>query len=362
LSDENMSEYGKACLVSVRHSCDALLRLVSSIPGVARAEQRGVDQENCMASLSLHQLIQRVSELYKVEAICKGLEFKLELEALPESVLFPDEVSLEQVLANLLANAVAYTDRGCITLKARSRELGDGVLRVDFEVADTGIGIPAELHESLFDPFSENRIQATGLKQGTGFGLPMCRERVHHMGGELKLTSCEDAGTQASFFVPMQAHPASSGTRFEPFPESGADKSAPNHLGTEYSHDILVVDDDEVHRHILCAYLAKCGYSANQAADGQQAIDALRKKDFDLVFMDLRMPVMGGLEATRWIREHFDNHKWRLHIIALTADTALETRSQCLSAGFDHFLSKPVVDNELMRVLRKRRKLRKVTC
>jgi CheY-like chemotaxis protein len=121
--------------------------------------------------------------------------------------------------------------------------------------------------------------------------------------------------------------------------------------GDTQPQQILVVDDDEVHRAILSAYLEKCGYQSDQAADGQQAIEAVKKKHYDLIFMDLRMPGMGGLEAIRWIREHFDDKGRPIRIIVLTADHSVETRNQCYSAGADEFLAKPFLPNDLDPVL-----------
>jgi CheY-like chemotaxis protein len=121
--------------------------------------------------------------------------------------------------------------------------------------------------------------------------------------------------------------------------------------GDTQPQQILVVDDDEVHRAILSAYLEKCGYQPDQATDGQQAIEAVKKKHYDLIFMDLRMPGMGGLEAIRWIREHFDDKGRPIRIIVLTADHSVETRSQCYSAGADQFLAKPILPHDLEPVL-----------
>ena len=121
--------------------------------------------------------------------------------------------------------------------------------------------------------------------------------------------------------------------------------------GNAQPQQILVVDDDEVHRAILSAHLEKCGYQPDQAADGQQAIEAVKKKHYDLIFMDLRMPGMGGLEAIRWIREHFDDKGRPIRIIVLTADHSVETRTQCYSAGANRFLAKPFLPNDLAPVL-----------
>lgn len=122
--------------------------------------------------------------------------------------------------------------------------------------------------------------------------------------------------------------------------------------GDTLPQQLLVVDDDEVHRAILSAYLEKCGYQPDQAADGKEAIEAVKKKHYNLIFMDLRMPGMGGLEAIRWIREHFDDKGRSIRIIVLTADHSVETRNQCYSAGADQFMAKPFLPNDLEPVLK----------
>lgn len=355
LQEEKMAESGRFYLHSLQETSRELWNLVNNIPGGVKSPRQNWQQQATLASLSLRAVIHRLGELYRVEADAKGLAFSVHLGNLPERILIACQDHLEQILAGLLANALKFTERGAVKLKGDCRKLSGGVLQIRVSVIDSGAGIPAEMAQCLFNPFPGEGSKGQADAPESGFGLPMCRQLAEEMDGDLQLESIEGQGTTVSFTFEAQPDPTLDLWQAREARCRPRQQDSLASLSQEHPHHILVVDDDELHRHILCAFLAKHGYQPAEAADGQQAIDALRKKDFDLVFMDLRMPGMDGLETTRWIREHFDKRSKRLHIIALTADASLESRTDCLGAGVDNFLAKPVLASQLESVLTKPR-------
>ncbi len=224
---------------------------------------------------------------------------------------------------------------------------GEGGLSIEISVADTGIGIPANNQESVFDSLSN---EDTGPDAG-GLGLPMCKGLVELMGGKIWIESSEDQGTTVRFTVLIELD--LSDTTWQPDKDVIEDPGGEftGNLSENYPHKILVVEDDNINRRILRMHLKKMGYQPDEAADGQQAVAAVMTGNYDMVFMDLRMPNMNGIEATRWIREHFSS-AGDLRIIALTGDATPEIQEQCEKAGLDDFVPKPVQGKDLEAILR----------
>jgi len=295
-------------------------------------------------------------DLYRQEAVDKGLKFTTCLEDMPENVISCDHGHLEQILGNLMANALEYTEKGSITLSASSQNLHDGTVRIEFSIADTGTGIPAQYHESVFNPFCEDGAKTSGKFGGDGLGLPLCKGLVELMGGDIWIEDSDAKGTIVKFTICLELDPSDSNW-------GATGEAAANNVKAEvvqfpvstgnvskhHPHQILVVVDDEIHRQIVCYQLQKMGYVADEAPDGEQAIAAVMQGSYDLIFMDIRMPNMSGIEATHWIRDRFNGKGVR--IIALTGDAAIETREHCMRAGMDNFVTKPIKLEDLKAVL-----------
>jgi two-component system, sensor histidine kinase len=274
----------------------------------------------------------------------------LQLGGLPEDITSCDENKLEQVLVSLLANAVEYTEQGSVSLNSSCQKLQNGELLITFSLSDTGVGIPAEYLQTLFDPFSASGANISAKFGGGGLGLPLCKGLVELMGGDMRIESSEGQGTTVSFTFHAELGPADAS--WQPKEEiTQSPVSEHNHdLSLKHPHNILVVDDDEIHRQVVCIHLQKMGYQADEAADGEEAVAAFLQGNYDLVFMDLRMPNMSGTESSRWIREHFIGDGG-VRIIALTGDTTADARERCMRAGMDNFVTKPVQQKELEAVL-----------
>ncbi len=309
-----------------------------------------------LGAMNLRQCIEATQDLYRQEAADKGLEFTTRIEDIPEDVISYDQGQFEQVLANLMVNAVQYTDKGSITLSSSCNNLHDGTVLIEFSVADTGPGIPVEYRESVFSPFSDKGLKSSGKFGGDGLGLPLCKGLVELLGGDIWIEDNDDRGIIVKFTMRAGLDP--SDNTWEAPGETSSKPGeaavyqfpvAPGNVSQLHPHSILVVDDDDIHRQIVCAQLHKMGYPADEAADGDQAIAAVMQGAYDLIFMDVRMPNMDGIESTRWIRDRYNCDD--LRIIAITGDASIETREQCMRAGMDNFVTKPVRVKDIEAIL-----------
>lgn len=352
LLDEKLDRKAIELAETIRESSDSLLKLIGNIPGSIKPG-RAVEGE--LGTLELKRCVNDVMDLYTLDASEKGLTITTGLDDLPENVISGNQHLIEQVLANLMANALKYTDEGSINLSAICKSLKEGTVLIEFSLADTGIGIPVESRQSVFNPFSAEDVEAG--RQPGGLGLPLCKGLVELMGGKIWVEDNEDQGTIVKFTIREDLDP-SYVSHASSEADSGQSKnktlndqsSTFGDLSEVHPHQIMVVDDDDIHRKIVCAQLQKMGYEADEAADGEQAVAAVMRGGYDLVFMDLRMPNMDGIESSRWIRDRF-NGNGEVRIIALTGDATIEAREECLRAGMDSFVTKPVQVKDLEAIL-----------
>jgi len=357
LMDEKLGARSRDIAEIIRKNANALWSLISGdLPGAIKTMHDAPDVK--LATLNLRACVEETMALYRPEATGKGLGLTIHLENIPEEVTDCDRCQLEQVLANLMANALQYTDKGSITLSASSENLHDGTALIEFSLADTGPGIPLEYRETVFNPFNEIGAKTSGKFGGDGLGLPLCKGLVELMGGDIWIEDNDGQGTVVKFTIRAELDPSDKAL------QADADGSAErrdaevhffpvNHhekVSRLHPHQILIVDDDDIHRQIVCAQLEKMGYCADEAEDGEEAIAAIMRGNYDLIFMDMRMPNMDGIEATHWIRERFNGEG--LRIIALTGDATIEAREGCLRAGMDNFVTKPVQVKDLEAILR----------
>jgi CheY-like chemotaxis protein len=248
-----------------------------------------------------------------------------------------DAGRLRQVLVNLVGNAMKFTERGGVTLRvaAISRRQGPEAEEVtlEFSVTDTGIGIAPEKQQAIFDPFVQADGSVTRRAGGTGLGLSISRRFVELMGGQMGLSSEPGRGSRFHFAAPFMVTKLPAPVVTPPvtaLPESGG------HIS------VLLVEDNLVNQKVCSQLLLKQGYQVVVANDGQEALDLLRQRQFDLILMDVHMPRLDGLETTMRIREDERQSGRHVPIIALTASAMVEDREQCLAAGMDAYLAKPI--------------------
>jgi CheY-like chemotaxis protein len=252
-----------------------------------------------------------------------------------------DAGRLRQVLFNLTGNALKFTSHGVVSVDASPSE-GDPAL-LQFEVSDTGIGIAPEKQREIFDPFSQADGATTRKFGGTGLGLTISARLVKLMGGELQVESRPGAGSR--FYFALRLPPAEMPVR-ESCPNAAARESLPRLR-------VLVAEDNPVNCRLVEAILRRQGHSVCVAHDGREAFDAFRAERFNLVLMDMQMPNVDGLEATRLIRRwEMESGSPRVPVMALTANVMPADRAACFDSGMDGHLAKPLRVEDLLRTMR----------
>lgn len=290
--------------------------------------------------LDIGALLQFVLQNFRAAAADKGIELRSEIAGDVPAWLEADETRIRQILFNLVGNAVKFTDQGAITVRlSRSADHNDAYL---LQVEDTGIGIPDNMVSRMAEPFIQSDNALARSRQGSGLGLAIVKRLAELMGGEFLIQSREGQGTVAGVRLPMPAAQE---------PESPAVAQETASLGNVQSYSILVVEDDPVNLFALGKMLGGMGHSVQTAESGRQALGYLAQRSFDVVIMDVQMPGMSGIEATRTIRESGKRYA-TVPILALTAHALRGDREELLAAGMDGYLSKPAGVEDLKKALR----------
>jgi signal transduction histidine kinase/CheY-like chemotaxis protein len=328
LDDESLE------LARVVHDSGAsLLEIINGILDLSKVESGRLVLER--VELDLRETFGRVERLFQQQAEYKDLELRFEIdEALPDRWT-GDPTRIQQILVNLVGNAIKFTDEGRVVVRAVRTEEEN---RVAFEVEDTGIGIAESEVTRLVEPFMQADSSTTRRYGGTGLGLAITHRLVEAMNGCLDIRSRPGAGT--IFRVELELELLADG-----FTEDLA--ASTDALATPMHHQILIVEDNAVNQKVATRMLERLGCRCTLAGDGLEALERLAVDRFDLVFMDCQMPVLDGFEATRKIRDRGD----RVPIVALTAGALVEERERCREAGMDDFLAKPVRSEDFQRVL-----------
>ncbi len=344
-------EEQKTNLLLVRQSANTLLRLINDLLDLSRLDAETITIER--KPFHLTNLVRETLRMFEPAVSGKGLRLGLSVDAeLPEMVL-GDALRLRQVLSNLLNNAVKFTPGGTIEVTLLQVLKKPGQLEVQFSVRDSGIGIPKDKQGLLFERFTQLDASYTKDYQGAGLGLAICRQICALMGGRIWVDSEQGSGSTFHFTTTfgLDARYRRDGSLAPAFSiESGTFLK---------NKRILLVEDDEASRFYLKALLTRYGVSLCCAANGAMAVDAFGREPFDLVLMDVQMPVMDGVSATETIRgmerelSARNGKEIRIPIIAVTAYALMGDREKFIRAGMDDYLSKPVQPGILLDVLQK---------
>jgi CheY-like chemotaxis protein len=292
----------------------------------------------------LPQLVQTLCDLMGCQAKSKHLGLHCEIEAGIQPWHLGDPQRLQQVLLNLVSNAIKFTHQGEVTIRLCST----GEDEVLLSVSDTGEGIPADRHKLIFEPFSQGDASVAGRLGGTGLGLAICKRLVQAMDGQINVRSKPGEGSTFSCILKLKVIDESAERTTFTRPDRGAA------LAKLPKAHILVADDSAMSRMVVEEYLRQTDCRVEIACNGREAVEKISNRSFDMVLMDMRMPVMDGLSATRKIREHEQKQNVdQVPIIALTAGMDNHEREVVLEAGCSDYLAKPVGKEELMRVLLK---------
>jgi CheY-like chemotaxis protein len=288
------------------------------------------------APMNLQDLVESSCKMVRQAAKSKGLEFRSTVAPDVPNVIAGDARRIRQILINLLGNAVKFTRQGSVALEVAQSRIGDH-LGIDFSVLDTGSGISDELRVTIFQPFTQADSTLSRPFEGTGLGLAISRRLAEAMGGTLDVESQPGMGSRFTFRLPQASAapalvPAPSLT--EPSAPAGQEEPTP-----ALRLPVLVVEDDSSNSFLAGKMLKHLGYDVEFARDGKLAVEAFAPGKFQAILMDMQMPVMNGLEATRQIRALESGQ--RVPIIALTANVMPGDRERCLESGMDEFLTKP---------------------
>jgi signal transduction histidine kinase/ActR/RegA family two-component response regulator len=322
----------------VKISAESLLTILNDILDFSKIDGGHLDLEKTPFELALflRALAGPLSQL----AERKGIGFVVDTGGDLPPWIEGDSVRLAQVLNNLLSNGVKFTQEGEVRLELRATPVEDGHSTITFAVHDTGIGIPADAIADIFSPFAQADSSTTRRYGGTGLGLAIADRLVQLMGSRFEVKSTPGQGSTFRFSARFAiAAP----------PAAVVDLEGPRGTG---GLSILLVEDTPVNQVLGKAVLVKAGHKVALAEDGLEALQALQEEAFDLILMDMQMPRMDGLEATRRIRAlELAHGRPRTPIVALTANVMEKDRERCLAAGMDDFLAKPFRVGEVLQVL-----------
>ncbi len=327
----------------VETAVDSGMSLLGKVDQIIEFSQlTGTDVEIRQEDFSLPAWLEDLQQQLQPLALDKGLQLIMPESAGLPSILRLDHRRLRTALLQLLDNAIKFTDHGTVRLGLHAESLADQQFRLHFSVEDTGTGMDADTQQRLFEAFYQADDSSTTRHSGLGMGLAMAQQLVRLMGGSIQVHSQSGQGTTLQFA--LDAAEGQSPPAAEQAPEELPERGLSGH--------VLVVEDVKANQLIARAMLLRAGLQVMVADNGQQALDCLQARPLDLVLMDLRMPVMDGLEATRAIRA-LPAPLGRIPVIAMTANVRDEDRRACVDVGMNDFLGKPIDRGRLLQCLQR---------
>lgn len=339
LADSDLSPDQRTYVEGIISSGDILLRVIGDVLDVSKIEAHSMEVE--IRPAHPQKIVDDVVRLHRGQATERGLELYARVDANVPAVANLDRTRVRQVLGNLVGNAVKFTQKGFVRIGLRSE--ADSLI---FEVQDTGPGIPAEGLDQIFRPFQQWNYEASN-EGGTGLGLTISKRLTELMGGEISVESEIDTGSRFTFRVPVTVGE-------EELEDPTPDTSSESESNTNFEGcHILLVEDNPVNTLVARVLLQKLGCEVVTATNGAEAVSRVAEQSFDLVLMDVRMPVMDGLTATREIRAREAQSDRRVPIVALTAGALVNERNECFEAGMDGYLAKPFTVEALRSTLRR---------
>ncbi len=330
-------------LEMLKHSADSLLELLNDILDFSKIEAGKMELD--LHEFDLNEIVTETVQAMGIRAFQKRLVLLHYISPDVPARLVGDDGRLRQILINLVGNAIKFTHKGGVTVEVNVESGTADALMLHFKINDTGIGIAADMHESIFEAFTQAEVSTTRRYGGTGLGLAICRDLIRLMQGRIWVESRVGTGSTFHFTA---AFGRTSGISIKPLsPRSTPIVTAPA------SMRVLIVEDGHVNQLVSARMLEKRGHLVTLASNGQEAIDFFNSEPFDAILMDVQMPGMNGFEATAAIRAIEHNSSAHVRIIAMTANAMKGDRDECLAAGMDDYIAKPLHSAELFQIVEK---------
>ncbi|HEV2202750.1 MAG TPA: ATP-binding protein [Bryobacteraceae bacterium] len=334
--DDEQTEYSR----TIHFSAQALLTILNDILDFSKIEAGKLEIEPIPFDLS--EAVHQVAGLLKPRAAAKGLALAVDYAPELPARFLGDAGRIRQILVNLVGNAIKFTDQGHVRIAVRPERQNAHEVVARFTVEDTGIGIPRDKHGLLFSKFSQTDASTTRRYGGTGLGLAICKRLAELMGGTIGVESRPEKGSRFWFTLHLQVATEEDARE--------TDVATLQSVEVPPGH-VLLAEDNGVNRQVALAMLNKLGLTADVAASGLEALRLWSRGGYDLILMDCLMPELDGFDATREIRRRESPDMRRTPIIAMTANAMRDDREQCLAAGMDDHLAKPVTLDQLAKAL-----------
>lgn len=343
LSKENLPEKQMEKVHIIRQSSYHLGSLINQILDLTKLQSNKMSVED----IPFHLLdeINWVLQVVEGEAEKRNNRIGLHIEESVPLYLLGDSMKLKQILLNIAGNAVKFTQDGQITIDIQSMRTAKDRIELRLRITDTGIGIPPEKQLTIFDEFEQAEKSTTRQFGGTGLGLSITKKLTEIMGGQLYLQSEMGKGTQITVHLPFAETTEKEVMLNKPLLDAEP-------LVELFGKNVLVVDDEPFNRKLLVTLLHQHNAFTAEAENGREAVEMATKEKFDLIFMDLRMPVMNGKEATQLIRKEVNDNLDELIIIAITANAQLITEQECAVLGFNACMEKPFTERKILEIIR----------
>lgn len=347
LINENLNAEQRDCVNTIRSSGEVMLEIINDLLDLSKIDGGMMELER--QPFTLQDCIDEAIDLVAVNATVKDLKLGYSVEGGTPLMIIGDPARLRQILVNLLSNAVKFTEKGEVSVSLSSMELKGNSYDIHFAIKDTGIGIPQDKADRLFQPFSQVDASMARKYGGTGLGLAISKKLVGMMNGRIWAES--EAGKGSTFHFIIQAE-STSDELIDPGSAGKPSELLKNAIDEDFDLDlsILLAEDNAVNQKVTQKMLNKLGFRADVAANGVEVLQALERQPYDVVLMDVQMPEMDGLEATKAIRQICSEGP---KIVAMTASALKGDREMCLDAGMDDYICKPVRIQDLARVLRR---------
>ncbi|MBI4641226.1 MAG: response regulator [Candidatus Tectomicrobia bacterium] len=349
LRNTHLTTQQREYLNMVKESADSLLRVINDILDFSKIEAGRLELES--TEFNLREMLGNTTKVLSVSANLKGLDLLCHISPRVPDMLVGDHGRLFQVIINLVNNAIKFTERGKIVVSVEVESKTNNDICLHFTVSDTGIGIPPDKQQLIFEPFIQADTSTRRRYGGTGLGLAISKQFVEMMGGKIDLKSKVGKGSQFHFTTRFGVGNGVTRLPLTTTVEKGA-APAPQHLlpASRRLH-ILLAEDNVINQAVATGILESAGHAVAVAKNGREVLAALEREPFDLILMDVQMPEMDGFEATEAIREKERATGTHIPIVAMTARAMRSDQERCLEAGMDGYLSKPIRPGELMRAI-----------